>query len=101
MFFICRCLVEFGIDVNKKDRDGFICVDMVFKYLDKKYYMFVYLMSSCNLESFEIDKVLQYLVDKNLLNVEIFKYMKENIFLCKKIKNILYYFVLIGYEFKI
>lgn len=58
MFFICRCLVEFGVDVDKKDKDGFICVDMVLKYLDKNYYMFMYLMSSCNLESFEIDEVL-------------------------------------------
>lgn len=40
------------------------------------------------------------MVNKNLLNVEIFKYMKENILLYKKLRNILYYFVLIGYEFK-
>lgn len=58
MFFICRCLVEFGVDVDKKDEDNFICVDMVFKYLGKNYYMFVYLISSCNLECLEIDKVM-------------------------------------------
>lgn len=95
---ICRRLVELGVDVDKKDKDGLTCVDMAFKYSDKNNHTLMYLMSSCNLESFDIDETLQYLADNNSLNVEILKYMKENILSRKKTRNILHYLASIGYE---
>ncbi|XP_065927268.1 serine/threonine-protein phosphatase 6 regulatory ankyrin repeat subunit A-like [Magallana gigas] len=95
---ICRRLVELGVDVDKKDKDGLTCVDMALKYSDKNYHTLMYLMSSCNLESFEIDEALQYLADNNSLNVEILKYMKENFLSRKKTRNILHYLASIGYE---
>lgn len=95
---ICRRLVELGVDVDKKDKDGLTCVDMASKYSGKNYHTLMYLMSSCNLESFEIDETLQYLADNNSLNVEILKYMKENFLSRKKTRNILHYLASIGYE---
>lgn len=35
MLVICVCFIEFGVDVNKKDNDGLICFDVVFKYIGK------------------------------------------------------------------
>lgn len=89
---ICRRLVELGVDVDKKDEDKLTCVDMAFKY------SLVYLISSCNLECLEIDKAMQCMANKNSLNVEILKYMKENILSHKKPRNILHYLASIGYE---
>lgn len=96
---ICKRLVELGVDVDKKDKDHLTCVDMAFKYSGKNHHTLVYLMSSCNLENFKIDEALQYLADDNSLNVEILKYMKENILSRKKpTRNILHYLASIGYE---
>lgn len=102
MFIICKCFVELGVDVDKKDNDGLICIDMVLKFIGKEnYYIFVYLIVNSNLESFDVDKLLQILVDGDNLYVDIVRYFIENIFDCRKLKkNILYYLVVNNYDVK-
>lgn len=61
MVAICKRLVELGVDVNKKDKDGHTCVDMALKYTKKENYnTLVYLLSSINLQDFDVDNSLQY-----------------------------------------
>lgn len=100
MVAICKRLVELGVDVNKKDKDGHTCVDMALKYTKKENYnTLVYLLSSINLQDFDVDNSLQYLADGGNLYCEIVDYFVENVFVHRKpTKNILHYLASIGYD---
>lgn len=97
---ICKRLVELGVDVNKKDKDGLTCIDMALKFTGKEnYHTLVYLLANSNLEGFDVDKSLQILADEDNLYVDIVRYFIENIFVCRKPKNnILHYLAANNYD---
>lgn len=73
---ICKRLVELGVDVNKKDKDGLTCIDMALKFTGKEnYHTLVYLLANSNLEGFDVDKSLQILADEDNLYVDIVRYL--------------------------
>lgn len=97
---ICARLIELGVDVNKKDNDGFTCLDVAFKHTGKEnFHTVVYLLNRINLQELDVDKSLQYLADGNNLYGDIVKYFKENIFEQRKpTKNCLHYLASINYN---
>lgn len=97
---ICKRLVELGVDVDKKDKDGLTSIDMALKYTGKRnYHTLVYLLATSNLETFDVDKSLQILADGDNLYGDIVRYFNENIFDRRKPKkNLLHYLASINYD---
>lgn len=100
---ICKRLVQLGVNIHMRDKDGLNCVDIALKYCGKdNYNTLVYLLDISDMQDFDVDKALQDLADGNNLYVQIIEYFKENIFVRKKTtKNILHYLASIRYDPKL
>ncbi|XP_061169359.1 uncharacterized protein LOC133178653 [Saccostrea echinata] len=99
---ICKRLVELGVDVDQKDKDGLTCIDMAFKFYEKKFDTLVFLMEkSTHLQDLDIDKLLEHLADNANLYEKLVQYLIENIFeLNKPKRNLFHYLASIGYYAK-
>ncbi|XP_062617455.1 uncharacterized protein LOC134279109 isoform X2 [Saccostrea cucullata] len=99
---ICKRLVELGVDVDQKDKDGLTCIDMAFKFYEKKFDTLVFLIEkSTNVQGLDIDKLLEYLADNTDLYEKLVQYLTESMFeLNKPKRNLFHYLALIGYYAK-
>lgn len=96
---ICQRLVELGLNVDDKDKDGKTCIDMAFKFNGRNYETLAFLLENSCLQELDIDASLENLADMGHLTVDIVEYLEKNVFSrIKPKRNILHYLATINLQ---